>query len=105
MATKHAFGIYAGRPAARFGHLDCQGDVSTTPCDTLPEDWHGMVTVEAATVEFGRHGPEHAFAAVIDAYGRRGFGRSSDEAFNEAVMTSGAVGLQVVRRENGSLAY
>jgi acetyl-CoA C-acetyltransferase len=94
-ATKQSFGIYSAEPPAEYARIDVQDSIDLQPRDTLPEAWGGEAEIEAATVLYGRDGPETTIAAVLDAGGRRGFFTSADTDVATAVETNGIAGHRV----------
>jgi acetyl-CoA C-acetyltransferase len=102
-ATKQSFAIYAAEPSVGFARVDIQHDVDLEPRAVLPDDWGGRVTVDAATLVFGRHGPDHVLAGVIDAGGARGWATSRDESLLAALTSDGLAGSAATRTPDGEL--
>jgi acetyl-CoA C-acetyltransferase len=104
-ATKQSFAVYATEPPpGGFARLDVQESVDLAPRATLPADWWGPVTVEAATLVFDRHGPARVIAGVLDATGARGWATSADPRLFEPLTTEGIAGQAGHRSSSGELA-
>ncbi len=103
-ATKHSFGIYGSDPPDRFETINCQDQVPAGGRAELASDWSGPVTVEAATVVFGRAGPDHVLAAVLSSDGSRGWATSSDPAAIETGLKLGLAGAGASRLADGLLS-
>lgn len=93
--TKHAFGVYATEPpaAGRFARESPQDEVDAVAGRGLCEEWDGPATIEASTVLFDRGGGhEYGLVAALLADGRRAWGRSTDPATMEALVSGSCVG-------------
>ena len=69
----------------------------------LNEDWTGTVTVEAATVVYGREGADHLVAAVLDATGARAWAHSTNPDLMTLTETDGIAGRIGERTIEGEL--
>jgi acetyl-CoA C-acetyltransferase len=78
--TKHACGIYAGRPPERaFRELDAGPARRPQTARTATATYEGPATIEAYTIPYDRAGePEAAIVSSITPDGRRAVLRSSD---------------------------
>jgi acetyl-CoA C-acetyltransferase len=103
LATKHSVGIYSAEPPDEFVDMDVQESVDLRPRAVLPEEWAGDVTVEAATVVFGRESPSHVIAAVLDESSARGWATASDPVLIEQTLREGIAGFSAIRLSDGSL--
>jgi acetyl-CoA C-acetyltransferase len=96
-ATKHAIGIYATTPPDHFERVDVQDDVVHHERLAITDGWSGPVVVEAATVVYGREGPTHVLAAVLDGHGARAFVTSTDADAITETLTTGISGHHATR--------
>jgi Thiolase-like protein type 1 additional C-terminal domain len=69
----------------------------------MDDDWTGPVTVEAATVVYGREGPDHTLAAVLSAEGVRGYATTTDPDTIALTESTGIAGLIATRVSNAGL--
>jgi acetyl-CoA C-acetyltransferase len=78
--TKHACGIYAGRPGtAPVREIDAGDSKRTEPARTATASYEGAVTIEAYTIPYSREGePEAAIISSLTPAGGRALLRSSD---------------------------
>ena len=100
-ATKHAFGIYAPGPYRAF-----TAETVAAPLDHRPDlahEWCGDVTVVAATVVYGRDGPERAVAMVESGHGGRALAWSTDPDVFAAATSTGLAGATGRRDAGGQL--
>lgn len=102
-ATKHSFGIYSSAAPTTFARIDVQPGVEHRQRAVLNEDWTGTVTVEAATVVYGREGADHLVAAVLDATGARAWAHSTNPDLMTLTETDGIAGRIGERTIEGEL--
>ena len=102
-ATKHSFAVYSQEPPQRFARIDVQSTVDHHERQVMADSWTGPVTVEAATVVYGRDGRDHVVAALLDGAGARGWARTSDPDVMAAVETDGLAGRTAQRTADGQL--
>ena len=78
--TKHAFGVYSGRPPAEgFRHAEPQDEVDALPRREAVERYDGPVTIESYTVMHAREGhPENGIVACLTPEGGRAWGATTD---------------------------
>lgn len=102
-ATKHSFAVYASKPPKSFARIDVQAHVDHQSRAVQPEDWAGPITVEAATVIYGREGQSLVLAAVLNHAGQRGWGRSTDPQIMTEAEAHGIAGRVGSRSADGRL--
>lgn len=102
-ATKHSFAVYATEPPKSFLNLDVQDQVDHQARTPMDETFAGSVSVEAATVVYGRDGQDHALCAVLNDVGQRGWARSNDGAVMQLVESEGLTTRQATRTADGQL--
>jgi acetyl-CoA C-acetyltransferase len=102
-ATKHAFAVYSAEPPTAFARIDVQAAVEHRARVGMEDDWIGPVTIEAATVVYGREGPDHALAAVLSAEGVRGYATTSDLDAITLTESTGIAGRVATRVANAGL--
>ena len=101
--SKHAFGIYAGRPpAAGFRCEDLAGAVRTLPKRAYGLTYTGPARIEAYTVAHPRGRPAHAVLAVRTPEEARSWARSGDPVLIAALEREDWVGREVRVREDRS---
>lgn len=107
-ATKHAFGVYATRPArGGFRHGSPQAEIDGLPRRevALGDDASGKATIESYTVMHDRDGrPRQLIASAIRADTRRAWIVNDDPAVAETFALGEHVGDPVVLRRSGELA-
>ena len=91
------------RPETAFARIDVGATQDLEECSTLDPQWSGPVTVEAATVTWGRNGPTRLLAAVLDGSGARGFASSTDADVMGEGMAAGVAGVAGDRDADGVL--
>jgi acetyl-CoA C-acetyltransferase len=104
--TKHAFGVYGGRPPASgaFRTDDVQATVDATPRGHAADDHVGPVTVETYTVMHDRDGrPETALFALLTPYGGRTWGSSTDPSTMAELMTTLGIGRRGELLDDGTV--
>lgn len=102
-ATKHSFAVYSTKPPKSFLNLDVQDQVDHQARVPFDEAFAGPVSIEAATVVYGRDGQDHALCAVLDNTGQRGWARSKDPAVMQLVETEGLASRTGTRTADGQL--
>jgi len=107
-ATKHAFGVYATKPAAQgFRYANPQADIDALPRRELAlgDDAAGDATIEAYTVMHDRNGvPERLIASALRGDGRRVWITNTDASVAAAFTQGEHVGDRVTLRRSGELA-
>jgi acetyl-CoA C-acetyltransferase len=92
--TKHAVGIYSGRPPERpFAEIDANALIDRPPARRATATYEGEATIEAFTVPYNRDGePEAAVLSVLTPDGERALLRSADAGLIETLVTGDALG-------------
>ncbi len=107
LATKHAFGVYAGRPPAHgFRHASPQQEIDVLPRrqPAEPADAAGPAPIDAYTVMHDGDGnPQTAFAACRTPDGRRAWGTSTDADLAAAMCRGEWVGRTATLTDDGTL--
>jgi acetyl-CoA C-acetyltransferase len=110
-ATKHACGVYSGRPPERaFLDLDANEQIQRPPARRASADYDGPATFEAYTVPYGRDGePEAAIVTALTPDGTRALVRCADRGTVAAIIEEDPLGRPVTvapdRIEIESLAW
>jgi acetyl-CoA C-acetyltransferase len=99
-ATKHACGIYAGRPGARpFRAIDANELVELPPARAATATYEGPATLEAYTVPYDRAGePEAAIVSALTPNGERALQRSADPELIGWLLEDDPLGEQITLR-------
>jgi acetyl-CoA C-acetyltransferase len=94
-ATKHAAGIYSGRPGER-PFREVEADVQRPAARVATASYEGTATIEAYTVPYDREGaPEAAIVSAITPSGERALARSADGAVIEWLLAEDPLGREV----------
>ena len=96
-ATKHACGIYSGRPGPRpFGEIDANPLVQRPAPIAATAEYSGPATVEAFTVPYDRAGePEAVIVSARTPAGERALARSSDPELIASFVHEDPLGLEL----------
>jgi acetyl-CoA C-acetyltransferase len=109
-ATKHACGVYSGRPpATRFRDIDAGADghgaISRPTPRRASADYSGPATVEAYTVPFGRDGePEAVIISALAPDGTRALIRCAERDVIDAMLSEDPLGWAVDVSGPGSVS-
>jgi acetyl-CoA C-acetyltransferase len=105
--TKHACGIYSGRPPTKlFQSLDAGERIARRPTRQVSNEYAGPATVEAYTVPYGREGePEAAILSALTAGGVRALIRTADPAIVGECVSGDPLGRAVALDGAGELAF
>jgi acetyl-CoA C-acetyltransferase len=92
--TKHAVGIYSGRPPERpFAEIDADQLIDRPPPRRATATYEGEATVEAFTVPYNRDGePEAAVIAALTPDGDRALMRSADAGLIDTLVNGDPLG-------------
>jgi acetyl-CoA C-acetyltransferase len=92
--SKHAVGIYSGRPPDRpFAELDANPLIERPPPRRATATYEGEATIEAFTVPFSRDGePEAAVLSALTPDGQRVLVRSTDGELIDALLNGDPLG-------------
>jgi len=104
--TKHSLGLYSTSPppAGEFRWRDLQDEVDALPSRSAADDHEGDVSIESATVMFGRDGkPEQALAACLTPDGGRTWAKSTDADLMEAITVEEMCGRPAKVAADGTL--
>jgi acetyl-CoA C-acetyltransferase len=96
-ATKHACGIYAGRPGERaFREIDAHSLVRRPAPRTALATYTGPATIEAYTVPYNRDGaPEAGIVSALTPRGDRALMRSTDADLIASLLEADPLGLEL----------
>jgi acetyl-CoA C-acetyltransferase len=105
--TKHACGIYSGRPPTKpFQSLDAGEQIARPAARQVSNEYAGAATVEAYTVPYRRDGePEAAIVSALTANGVRALVRTADPTIIGECVTGDPLRRAVTLGGAGELAF